>query len=253
MCGIYFNLTFNHPNKKLLLEKGNKCNHRGPDNSTDLFITDDNCNMLFLFHRLSINGLNDISNQPFQLDSLPHLICMCNGEIYNYKILAEKYNFILETESDCEIILHLYNILPIQEFINELDGVFSFIIYDKKTKQIYIGHDPFGIRALYYSIKDNYLSVSSEMKCLDSYYENNVKFFPPGSYGIYDINSKNLGINNYYNFIYNTIEDNDTNIIKKIKEKLTEAVEKRLLSDRPIGCLLSGGLDSSIITSILKI
>jgi len=252
MCGIYFYLTFNHLNKKLLLEKGNKCNHRGPDNSTDLFITDNNCNILFLFHRLSINGLNDKSNQPFQLDGLPHLICMCNGEIYNYKRLAEKYNFILETESDCEIILHLYNILPIQEFINELDGVFSFIIYDKIKKQIYIGHDPFGIRALYYSIKDNNLSISSEMKCLDSNYENNVKFFPPGSYGIYDINSKNLGINNYYNFIYNTIEDNDTNIKKKIKEKLTKAVEKRLLSDRPIGCLLSGGLDSSIITSILK-
>ena len=263
MCGIYFYLTYNHPNNELLLERGNKCSHRGPDNTKSLFLTDsDNFyNILFLFHRLSINGLNDKSNQPFLLESIPHLICMCNGEIYNYKELAEKYSIELETESDCEIIVHLANIMPISEFINQLDGVFSFIIYNNNENIIMIGHDPFGVRSLYYSYKDNYLSISSEMKCLDYEYEDNIEFFPPGSYGIYNIIDKSLEIKSYYNFDrwlliedYQEwmIVDSTENIIDNIRNKLHNAVEKRLISDRPIGCLLSGGLDSSIIAYILK-
>ena len=125
---------------------------------------------------------------------------MCNGEIYNYKELAVKYNIELVTDSDCEIIVHLANIMPISEFINELDGVFSFVLYNNIENIVLIGHDPFGIRALYYSNKDNHISLSSEMKCLDSEYENDVNFFPPGSYGIYDIKDRSLQINSYYNF-----------------------------------------------------
>tara|TARA_B100001123_G_C15337482_1_gene1033434 strand:- start:3777 stop:5306 length:1530 start_codon:yes stop_codon:yes gene_type:complete len=252
MCGIYFYLTYNFPNNKLLLERGNKCSHRGPDNSKHIIIKKDNANILFLFHRLSINGLNEESNQPFQFEKYTNITVMCNGEIYNYKELAEKYNIELISDSDCEIIIHLYNILPIQEFINELDGVFSFVIYDGNNDIVVIGHDPIGIRSLYYSQKDNYFSISSEMKCLDSFYENNVTFFPPGSYGIYNIKNKNLRITPYYKFNYNIIQEDTSKIIKNIKDKLEKAVQKRLLSDRPIGCLLSGGLDSSIIASILK-
>lgn len=263
MCGIYFYLTYNHPNSELLIENGNKCNHRGPDNSKSLIFKDSEnfCNILFLFHRLSINGLNDESNQPFNLESIPHLICMCNGEIYNYKELATKYSIELESDSDCEIIVHLANIMPISEFINELDGVFSFVLYNNIDDIILIGHDPFGIRALYYSYKDNHLSISSEMKCLDSEYENDVKFFPPGSYGIYDIKTKNLDINQYYNFdrweLVNDYDEwlivsDEEQITRNIKLKLENAVKKRLISDRPIGCLLSGGLDSSIIAYLLK-
>ena len=252
MCGIYFYLTYNFPNNKLLLERGNKCSHRGPDNSKHIIIKKDNANILFLFHRLSINGLNEESNQPFQFEKYTNITVMCNGEIYNYKELAEKYNIELISDSDCEIIIHLYNILPIQEFINQLDGVFSFVIYDGNNDIVVIGHDPMGIRSLYYSQKDNYFSISSEMKCLDSFYENNVTFFPPGSYGIYNIKNKNLRITPYYKFNYNIIQEDTSKIIKNIKDKLEKAVQKRLLSDRPIGCLLSGGLDSSIIASIMS-
>ena len=84
MCGIYFYLTYNFPNNKLLLEKGNKCSHRGPDNSTDIIIKKNFVNLFFLFHRLSINGLNDTSNQPFQFEKYTNITVMCNGEIYNY-------------------------------------------------------------------------------------------------------------------------------------------------------------------------
>jgi asparagine synthase (glutamine-hydrolysing) len=99
------------------------------------------------------------------------------------------------------------------------------------------------------------------MKCIDSEYENEVKFFPPGSYGTYDIKTKNLEINPYYHFdrwklINNYDEwmviDSTENITQNIKNKLENSVKKRLISDRPIGCLLSGGLDSSIIAYLLK-
>ena len=99
------------------------------------------------------------------------------------------------------------------------------------------------------------------MKCLDYEYEDNTEFFPPGSYGIYNITNKNLEIKSYYNFDrwlliedYKEwmIVDSTENIVDNIRNKLHNAVEKRLISDRPIGCLLSGGLDSSIIAYILK-
>ena len=81
-----------------------------------------------MFHRLAINGLNPQSGQPLTINNDNNKILMCNGEIYNYKVLAEKYDITLETESDCEIILHLYNKSTVDFFINELDGVFSFYL-----------------------------------------------------------------------------------------------------------------------------
>ena len=76
MCGIYFYLTYNFPNNEVLLERGNKCSHRGPDNSKNIIIKKDNANILFLFHRLSINGLNEESNQPFQFEKYTNIIVM---------------------------------------------------------------------------------------------------------------------------------------------------------------------------------
>ena len=98
---------------------------------------------------LPINNktLNEKGNQPMEIGNK---ILMCNGEIYNYKEIAEKYNFNLITGSDCEIIIHLSNILPISKYIHMLDGVFSFIIYDKAIQCLTIGHDPLGVRPLYW-------------------------------------------------------------------------------------------------------
>ena len=72
-------------------------------------------------------------------------VLMCNGEIYNYKELAEKYSFNLTTGSDCEIIIHLSSIMPVKDYIRLLDGVFSFVLYDKLQKCLTIGHDPLGV------------------------------------------------------------------------------------------------------------
>ena len=150
MCGIFFHLSNREINKETLREYGEKMNHRGPDSSVERMLND-KVNMYFLFHRLAINGLNEKGNQPMEIGNK---ILMCNGEIYNYKEIAEKYNLNLTTGSDCEVIIHLSNILPISKYIHMLDGVFSFIIYDKAIQCLTIGHDPLGVRPLYWYKND---------------------------------------------------------------------------------------------------
>lgn len=250
MCGIFFHLSNREINKETLREYGEKMNHRGPDSTVERMLND-KVNMYFLFHRLAINGLNEKGNQPMEIGNK---ILMCNGEIYNYKELAEKYNMNLTTGSDCEVIIHLSNILPISKFIHMLDGVFSFIIYDKAIQCLTIGHDPLGVRPLYWykndQLNNRSLTISSEMKSIYGL-EDNIEFYPPGSFSMYYVNTHTIHTYSYYNFIYDRISDPESIIISTIKEKLITAVKKRLLSDRPLGCLLSGGFDSSIITSIV--
>jgi asparagine synthase (glutamine-hydrolysing) len=254
MCGIFAYLSDNQRNHKeipLLKENGMKCQHRGPDKTNELCIHGETSFNYFLFHRLSINGLNQKSDQPMKLHGNDNHLLLCNGEIYNYKELAKEYNIQLETDSDCEIILHLYKLSRVNEFIKKLDGVFSFLIYDKSLNQVIVGHDPFGIRPLYYSQVDKELFFSSEMKCL-SELTTEIKFYPPGSFSFIDLKTFDMKTYSYYQIAYEQIKDTDeTIIITTIQNKLEKAVQKRLVSDRPLGCLLSGGLDSSVITSIV--
>ena len=252
MCGIFAYLSKDEKiDTGTLKENGMKCQHRGPDKTNEQLIQTDTSFNYFLFHRLSINGLNPKSDQPMKLQSNDNHILLCNGEIYNYRELAKEYNIQLETDSDCEIILHLYKLSRVSEFIKKLDGVFSFLIYDKSSHQVIVGHDPFGIRPFYYSHVNGEIIFSSEMKCLTEL-TTEIKFYPPGSFSLIDLKTFDMKTYSYYPFIYPPIDDVDeTKIINTIQNKLEKAVQKRLVSDRPLGCLLSGGLDSSAITSIV--
>jgi len=174
---------------------------------------------------------------------------MCNGEIYNYKELAKKYNIKLKTESDCEIILHLYHLLGCN-MITLLDGVFSFIILDREQNMIRIGHDPIGIRPLYVCNTDKHLVIASEMKCLTEF-KGDIKMVKPGTITHYDLFTKAHMCERYFHLEFPITYTNDQNSIEMIKETLYQSVKKRLLSDRPVGALLSGGLDSSIIVSLM--
>ena len=249
MCGIFFSLSNKDLlNKDLLKKLSDQCSHRGPDNTTTVDLSFLDKDIFINFHRLSINGLNTKSNQPFQNDKA---ILICNGEIYNYRELAIKYNIDLLTDSDCEIILHLYDKVDYNTLLNELDGVFSFVLFDKVNSVILIGHDPFGVRSLYWCKEDDRLCVASEMKCLVGISEK-IEFFPPGSYSTYNVKTKELVVKNYYHFTYPKIDYMYDDIPRMIKQELEKAVDKRMISDRPIGCLLSGGLDSSIIAYLLS-
>ena len=123
-----------------------KVKGRGPEHST-IEMCDNK--LLLGFHRLAINGLNQESNQPIKIDSC---VLICNGEIYNYKTLYNSIGVTPTTDSDCEIIIHLYKLYGIEYTLRLLDGVFSFILYDYNDCAmepiVYVARDPYGVRPL---------------------------------------------------------------------------------------------------------
>jgi len=239
MCGITMYIG-----SKMTLEKFKELTNlikvRGPDNQQFLEYN----NIYFGFNRLSINDTSELGNQPFETDNT---ILMCNGEIYNSNDLIKKYNLIVKGKSDCEVILHLYEQFgDISKVISLLDGVYSLVLHDKKKNKTFISRDRFGVRSLYIGQSKTELMIASEMKCLHDF--DHVRQFPPNEFAeIEEINKiqfKQIKVNRPS--IYS---DNPSKMIKTL---LNNAVKKRLHSDRPIGCLLSGGLDSSIIAYLLS-
>ncbi len=260
MCGIFAYIgNKDNNNDNELIESSNMIAHRGPDNSVHKRIND---NIFFSFHRLAINGLDSVSNQPFEDDGI-HLIC--NGEIFNYKELIDKYNFTncYKSKSDCEIIIHLYKKFGIDTACKELDGEFAFILYDDNLKKLFICRDHIGVRSLYFShyhlCNDEHniiskLCICSELKGLEM--TDNVQQFPCGTYCCLDFNNNNDWYNikyiKYFD-LYDIKENNDdeNTIINNIRELFTKAVIKRLMSERRLACLLSGGLDSTTVSAIV--
>ena len=220
---------------------------RGPDNTVSRMI--DNTKYV-VFHRLCINDLSDNGNQPINHPTDTNITIICNGEIYNWRELADTYGFNIKSSSDCEIIVHMYKRFGIDKTVKELDGVFSFVIVDNNTNKVYMGRDPIGVRPMYYG-RDCYgsMCISSESKALVDICDRNINQFPAGHYSeVYEFKPVR-----YYNHSYVVgKENNEDMIIKGIREYLSESVDKRLLSDRPVGCFLSGGLDSSLITALVS-
>ena len=253
MCGIFGQIKkIVHRNrridKQITFQNASLCQHRGPDNTSNVFFTYKDYELYFVFHRLAINGLDSGSNQPIHIDDT---IIICNGEIYNYKELAEEYHITLRTNSDCEIIPHLYNLMGIQ-CIKLLDGVFTFLLYDSNNGLVYVGHDPIGIRSGYMIQNEGELIVASEMKSLMDYGEGDIKMIEPGCYTEYNLNTDLYQSFSYYHLEFPVKYDQEDIIIEKIQSILYQSVEKRLMSDQPIGCLLSGGIDSSIICGLVN-
>ena len=266
MCGIF--ALLNETNISNALSEFNKGKHRGPE-STETAIYN---NLLLGFHRLAINGLDDISNQPIIINKKA---LICNGEIYNYKALYNQLNITSKTNSDCEIILHMYEKFGIKQTLHMLDGVFAFVLYDFSStpNKIYVARDPFGVRPLYTLTQkcNNYTPVgiptgvlpiygfASELKCLSNIYDsdNTISQYEPGSYSIFKLDHSWIPIKEnvkYFipTFSHNIYYNNEDIYYNNISKYLTNAVYKRCLTtDRPIACLLSGGLDSSLITALV--
>ena len=292
MCGIFCLIdglgTFKNDFVYNQFQKGK---HRGPEHSQNLEL---GFGIKLGFHRLGINGLNNISNQPIIIDNIA---LICNGEIYNYKELYKELNITPITDSDCEVIIHLYNRYGIEKTLQLLDGVFSFILYDmqiidSESSKIVIARDPLGVRPLYVlryteNINNEYIYsfvFASELKMISEFYseiENNYKnyydididyenisimHFTPGTYSILEKKFTTLApwIETIKNKIYFTLVSSfpssnylynkgDLNwITQGIQQHLYQAVKKRYLNtERPIACLLSGGLDSSLITALI--
>jgi asparagine synthase (glutamine-hydrolysing) len=284
MCGIFGSLALNSKFvfDKDLYEALKKIKHRGPDRT--IFI--DNNNYSIGFQRLAIMDLSILGDQPFafsykMIDErtknpvLRTLYLVCNGEIYNYKEILnsdefkeclKKNGYVMKSQSDCEILLPLYLSFGIDNMVKKLNGEFAFAVYDiyedltngKIFYSLFLARDRFGIRPLFYTILDEQTFVfCSEMKGLINLKgDNKVEIFRPRTW----LNIRGLKNDTklfydsclYYRIGYLPIIQNPelTDVYRMIIKHLTNAVESRLDSDREIGCLLSGGLDSSLVSAI---
>jgi asparagine synthase (glutamine-hydrolysing) len=268
MCGIFALLNadeYKYPFSfiKNQFEQGK---HRGPEHST---IDKISVEAIFGFHRLAINGLNNISNQPIKVNNI---VLICNGEIYNYKELYKYMGVIPTTDSDCEVIIHLYLQYGMEQTLKMLDGVFAFVLCDNQLletiqNKIYVARDPYGVRPLYKLIQSfehensKMIGFASEIKMLTKFNDYAIDHFEPGTYSQYNIGggvmSKWIHVQTtkYHEPIHTSthLNFNMNWSILGIQHYLCNAVEKRYLNtERPIACLLSGGLDSSLITALVN-
>lgn len=198
------------------------------------------------FHRLAIMGLTEAGMQPFELDGD---ICVCNGELYGFRpvkaeLEAKGYSF--KSDSDCEIILPLYREYGLDMF-KMLDAEFAMIIYDSGLDTFIAARDPIGIRPLYYGyLPDGSIAFASEPKNL-AHIAHGVMPFPPGCYykdGEFTCYCDIAEVSGEY------VRDDIDTVCAEIRERLIKGVEKRLDADAPLGFLLSGGLDSSLVCAI---
>ena len=174
MCGIFCYIGKKY-NSLDLQENFQRIENRGPDYSILLNVEQ----VLLGFHRLAINDLSTSGNQPF-LNNGIYLIC--NGEIYNHETLQQKYDIDTISNSDCEVILYMYQKFGFHETCKQLDGVFALIIYDSNRKRLFASRDPYGVRPLFIGYNEHdELFFASEMK---SIYDKTiyVKQFTPGFY-----------------------------------------------------------------------
>lgn len=254
MCGIWGAIVNKDSQSIDLLRSFMTIQSRGPENFSFQMVQQ---NLYLGFHRLAINGLSGSGNQPFVKEKIFKtskytIYSVCNGEIYNYKQIIEDNEFDLQGKSDCEVLPFLYMKYQ-EEMINYLDGEFAFIMFiinnETHDYKLFCGRDPFGVRPLFYGTKGDDLYLGSELKSIVSL-SDKVHVFPPGSVATLGTNNT-LQFHKYYSHDLSKIISDDLSIIhEKIRNTFTTSVKKRLSSDRPLGCLLSGGLDSSIVSSI---
>ena len=216
-----------------------KLSHRGPDDRG----TYADENIAIGQTRLSIVDVAGGKQPIFSEDGRKCVVC--NGEIYNYAVLKEELRrHRFRTCSDSEVIIHLFEEEGYNS-VSRLDGMFAFVLYD--GEDILVARDPLGIKPLYQGQKDGCLFFASEFKALDGLVDN-IQEFPAGYY----YSSKD-GLAQYYRLPeVDAWEDNVDEITQMLRQLLSEAVQKRWMSDVPLGCFLSGGIDSSLICAVSK-
>ena len=241
MCGIIglFNIHDEQSMRTEALKMAGKIRHRGPDWSGSY--SDEYC--VLMHERLSIVDVEH-GAQPLY-DTKTKRVLAVNGEIYNHKKLEKKLTNThdFQTQSDCEVLLYLFDEFG-TEFLNEIDGIFAFSLYDPNSKDYFIARDHMGIIPLYIGWDKNGVTyVASEMKSIETYCEK-LQEFPPGHY------YKNGEFTQWYQPKWANEIPTEPVSLPKLRKALEDSVHKQLMCDVPYGVLISGGLDSSVIAAI---
>lgn len=259
MCGILCLLNELHYDRSNLDKAINEGKSRGPE-QTQVTSFDACC---FVFHRLAINGLDAGSMQPIELDGVTMI---CNGEIFNYNELYSMIGVSPTTNSDCEVILHLYKHFGIERTVELLDGEFAFVILDHTRDQsvLHYARDPFGVRPMYMcqeSMGKNMIGLASELKVLNhiSNGQMTIAQVEPGTYGTCVKESDTWHLygkpTRYFRIptlsLHSKVQIQPNVYFDQIVDTLKSSVRKRVeTSERSVACLLSGGLDSSLIAAL---
>ena len=266
MCGIWalINLVKNKPDIAKYLADFWELQNRGPDNS---------CFETFPqawvgFHRLAMMDTSFKSNQPYVLQEKDRtIVFVCNGEIYNFKYLISKYNLDIDGNSDCMTIPQLY--LKFSEniddwyklFDKEIKGEFAFVLLEfdhlKSLRHVHVGRDQIGIRPLYYhepTSESKQLIFTSEIKGAKHFADSIIEY-PPGYITSFELNEFGaLNQNKYdFNWVYNVkqiVNKDESYYLERIRNAIINSVRRRLDADRPLAFLLSGGVDSSLVSAI---
>lgn len=248
MCGIVcvFDLKPGHPDlRPSVLKMSKRLRHRGPDWS-GIYCSE---NAILAHERLSI--VDPQSGRQPLLSSDGMQILSINGEIYNHQEIRKRYSdtYIFSTHSDCEVIIPLYREKG-PDFLEELNGIFAFALYDREKDSYFIARDHIGIIPLYtgYDEFGNFF-VSSELKALEGVCKTITEFLP-GHY----MYSQDGEMRKWYKREWTDYENVKSNVsdISVLRKALEDSVHRQLMSDVPYGVLLSGGLDSSVISAIAK-
>jgi len=274
MCGI---CGFNWSDKKKIKQLADLINHRGPEQEGHH--VDENVS---LGHkRLSIIDLSIKGRQPMTNEDGSILI-LFNGEIYNFQDIKKELQergHVFKSRTDTEMILHAYEEFG-HDCVKRFNGQFAFCIYDRVKKQLFFARDRLGMKPIYYYAEDGKLVFGSELKCLmeagvidKEIDENslnhyllfgytplgnsilrNVKKLEPGHYMVYGLKEHKILFNKRYwrlRFSQTGIHDEES-LKKDIVSELDRSIRLRLISDRPVGAFLSGGLDSSLIVAFMR-
>lgn len=248
MCGIVSIFNIQQQTSELrqkALRMSQKIRHRGPDWSGIY------CGKtaILAHERLSIVDPESGKQPLFSVDGKQ--ILAVNGEIYNHKEIRKQYEgkYAFQTGSDCEVILALYRDKGI-DFLEDISGIFAFALYDEENDSFLIARDQIGVIPLYIGYdSDGKVYVASELKALEGQCERYEPFLPGHYYW-----SKDPGMKRWYQrdwFDYDAVKDNPASS-EDIRQALRNAVKKQMMSDVPYGVLLSGGLDSSVISAITQ-
>lgn len=267
MCGFHGNTSGCSIGKDALM-------HRGPD-GYGIY----NDGAVVLEHwRLSIIDLSSAGSQPMTLDEENSPAIAYNGEVYNFGELRQQLTGIhFKSATDTEVVLRLYERFGL-DCLSKLNGMFAFAIHDRAKRRIVLARDRFGIKPLYYHIHaDGSLSFASELKALvlnhtidltlDTvaiqslfhllYIEGertpfkNIRKLAPGSVLTFDLDTRNIEIRRYHQFQFSEHHGSESTCIQKIDDLLAESVRMHLISDVPVGALLSGGVDSSLLVAMM--